>query len=183
MAATYVHTRAQFDIIFRRTHSWLYRLRPAVCHEAFQPFTGSPRVTRSFGGDTSHNDSAPPLAIPNQLRWSPFDVPTVPTDFVEGLATVCGAGDPAMRSGMAVHVYCANRDMQRRAMQNADGDMLVGMGDQLSASTCSSLSLFHCAHPLFFLLHIALDHQSPNKAAWTFKRNWDGSTLRPMRLW
>jgi homogentisate 1,2-dioxygenase len=29
---------------------------------------------------------------PNQLRWKPFDIPSAPTDFIEGIITICGAG-------------------------------------------------------------------------------------------
>lgn len=36
---------------------------------------------------------------PNQLRWRPFDIPAEPLDFVQGIATVCGAG--ASRMGRA----------------------------------------------------------------------------------
>ncbi len=49
-------------------HSWLYRIRPSVCH---QPFTKldpkSHHVTNKFGiGDIHH--------IPDQTRWSPFNL-------------------------------------------------------------------------------------------------------------
>ena len=48
------------------------------------------------------------------------------TDFVEGLATVCGAGDPKTRSGVAIHVYTCNKSMQNKCFYNSDGDFLIG---------------------------------------------------------
>lgn len=63
------------------------------------------------------------------MRWSPFDLPNKnqKVDFVQGLYTVCGAGDPKVRSGVAVHVYCCNTSMQNKAFCNADGDFLIGI--------------------------------------------------------
>lgn len=61
------------------------------------------------------------------MRWKPFDIPSDGiVDFVDGLHTVCGAGDPATRSGLAIHVYVCNASMENRAMQNSDGDFLIG---------------------------------------------------------
>ena len=38
---------------------------------------------------------------PNQLRWDPLPLPAVPTDFVDGLVTMAGNGDPAAMAGCA----------------------------------------------------------------------------------
>jgi len=62
---------------------------------------------------------------PNQLRWSPFDIPTTPTDFTDGLMSIAGAGDPSLKTGCAVHVYCCNKSMINKAFNNSDGDMLI----------------------------------------------------------
>ncbi|KYQ57382.1 Homogentisate 1,2-dioxygenase [Trachymyrmex zeteki] len=62
------------------------------------------------------------------LRWKTFDVPTrrdPEVDFIEGLHTLCGAGDPKMRQGIAIHVYLCNASMKDRAFYNADGDFLI----------------------------------------------------------
>ena len=61
---------------------------------------------------------------PNRLRWDPLPMPTKPTDFVDGLATIAGSGDPAAQTGVAVHVYRANRSMKRRYFYNADGELM-----------------------------------------------------------
>src|SRR6266704_5549805 len=76
--------------------SWLYRLRPAVAHGVFRPLSAPLLKSAPF------EDVATP---PTQLRWDPLPLPTAPTDFVEGLATIAGNGDAAMQAGIGVHVY------------------------------------------------------------------------------
>jgi len=65
---------------------------------------------------------------PNQTRWKPFPLPSDDehVDFVQGLRTVCGAGDPSLKAGLAVYVYCANASMENKSFYNSDGDMLIG---------------------------------------------------------
>jgi homogentisate 1,2-dioxygenase len=94
--------------------SWLYRIRPSSMH---QPFTqiDSGLLTGDF--------SAP--APPNQLRWNPLPIPAQPFDFVQGLVTMAGHGDPQAQSGAAVHLYAANQSMVDKALYNADGEMLI----------------------------------------------------------
>jgi homogentisate 1,2-dioxygenase len=60
------------------------------------------------------------------MRWSPSEVPKEPTDFVQGLTTICGAGDPSMKTGIAVHIYACNQSMKDKSFYNADGDFLIG---------------------------------------------------------
>ena len=52
--------------------SWLYRLRPAVMHGAFQPFDA--RLLKSAPFDD--------IAPPTQMRWDPLPPPSAPIDFV-----------------------------------------------------------------------------------------------------
>eukprot|EP01136_Pigoraptor_vietnamica_P024409 Opistho-1_new@77439 len=61
------------------------------------------------------------------MRWNPFDIPSAdrPVDFVQGIATLAGAGDPTMRHGLAVHIYACNAPMVDKALQNSDGDFLI----------------------------------------------------------
>jgi homogentisate 1,2-dioxygenase len=98
----------------RRT--WTYRIRPSVVHKPYKRVENGTIRTAPF------NDTE---ATPSQLRWSPFPIPEAPTDFVEGIVTVGGNGSAADQSGMAVHVYAANRSMTERYFYNADGEMLV----------------------------------------------------------
>ncbi len=98
----------------RRT--WTYRIRPSVTHKPYRateeklvrsgPFTEVPTT-------------------PNQLRWNPLPMAEAPTDFVDGMVTLAGNGDPAMQTGVAVHLYAANRSMVDRFFYNADGEMLI----------------------------------------------------------
>ncbi len=95
--------------------SWLYRIRPAAMHEPF---------TRIDDGKIANDFNAVPTP-PNQLRWSPLPVPREPTDFVQGLVTMGGNGDPAAMTGCAIHLYRANRPMTDRFFFNGDGELLI----------------------------------------------------------
>ncbi|XP_033229389.1 homogentisate 1,2-dioxygenase isoform X2 [Belonocnema kinseyi] len=100
--------------------SWLYRIRPSVVHEFFEP------IQESQVHLTHQWNQFPPT--PNQIRWKPFDVPTrqePEVDFVQGLHTLCGAGDARMRTGVAVHIYLCNSSMKDKAFYNSDGDFLI----------------------------------------------------------
>ncbi|XP_046405925.1 homogentisate 1,2-dioxygenase isoform X2 [Ischnura elegans] len=101
----------------RRT--WLYRIRPSVIHEPFEPVK-APYLTSNW-------DAIPPN--PNQMRWKPFTLTKeesqMEINFVEGLRTVCGAGDPKSRHGIAIHFYLCNSSMKNCCMYNSDGDFLI----------------------------------------------------------
>jgi homogentisate 1,2-dioxygenase len=98
----------------RRT--WTYRIRPSVVHRPYRRMDNGPLRTGPF------NETE---ATPSQLRWSPFPIPDVATDFVDGIVTIGGNGSAADQTGMAVHVYAANASMTDRYFYNADGEMLV----------------------------------------------------------
>lgn len=59
------------------------------------------------------------------MRWMPLEVPTEKLDFIQGLHTVGGAGDPSTKTGLAIHLYVANANMEKRAVYNSDGDYLI----------------------------------------------------------
>ncbi|KAF9915379.1 hypothetical protein BX616_006286 [Lobosporangium transversale] len=99
--------------------TWLYRIRPSVCHTPYEAFH---KKTHLVG---NYTDAANVSVTPNQLRWSPFDLPTEPTDFVEGLHSIAGAGDVGVKHGMAVLIYAANKSMEDAAFYNSDGDFLI----------------------------------------------------------
>jgi homogentisate 1,2-dioxygenase len=63
-------------------------------------------------------------APPNRLRWNALPIPSKPTDFLDGLFTLAGSGDAAAQSGIAVHVYRANRPMRNRYFTDADGELM-----------------------------------------------------------
>jgi homogentisate 1,2-dioxygenase len=97
--------------------SWFYRIRPAALHRPWK---------RNEQGNLTHKYEEEPN--PAQLRWHPFDIPSAKdgkVDFVQGLNSVAGAGDPCSRHGGAIHVYCCNASMGDRAFYNSDGDFLI----------------------------------------------------------
>lgn len=98
--------------------SWLYRILPSVCHKPFQPMAQ---------GYLTHDwDETEPE--PNQLRWKPFEIPPTSQrklDFINGLHTLCGAGEPRSRNGLAIHVFTCNTSMINRCFYNSDGDFLI----------------------------------------------------------
>ena len=94
--------------------SWLYRLRPSAEHPPYQRYAGAPGFAPGTVGE--------PLA-PNRLRWDPLgDAGAV--DLIDGITTMLANRDPADLEGVAVHLYAATRDMERRAFVDADGELL-----------------------------------------------------------
>ena len=83
--------------------SWLYRIRPSVLHEPFMEMRDAPQF----------------VVTPNQLRWDPFPIPDAPSDFIDGLVTICG------NDVINVFVYTANRSMGDRFFYDADGELLI----------------------------------------------------------
>ena len=98
----------------RRT--WLYRRRPSVMTGSYQPYTHPLWTTGAAGGV---------VVPPDPLRWSPFEIPAEPLDFVDGIRTLAANGDADAQTGIATHIYLANRSMTQRALVNADGEMLL----------------------------------------------------------
>jgi homogentisate 1,2-dioxygenase len=97
----------------RRT--WLYRRQPSVVTGAYQPYEQPLWTTGAAGGV---------VVPPEPLRWNPFPMPEAAHDFIDGLRTVVANGDADAQTGVAAHVYLASRSMGRRALVNADGEML-----------------------------------------------------------
>jgi homogentisate 1,2-dioxygenase len=98
----------------RRT--WLYRQRPSADH-------GPYRRIDAKGIRSGPFTEVPPS--PNRLRWSPLPLPSEPADFIDGLHTMAGNGDPALHAGIAIHHYAANRSMSGRAFFDADAELLI----------------------------------------------------------
>lgn len=96
--------------------SWLYRIRPSVMHKPFQQIENKLLRSAPF-------NEVP--TTPNQLRWNPPPIPDEPTDFVDGIITMGGNGDPSTHAGLAIHSYVANRTMEDRFFYDADGELLI----------------------------------------------------------
>lgn len=97
----------------RRT--WFYRIHPSCQQGAFE------RIEAPLLGSGAVSEVIP---TPNQLRWSPWEVPSTPQDFVEGLVTLATNGQVGVQ-GIAIHLYLANRSMEDRYFYNADGEFLL----------------------------------------------------------
>jgi len=96
--------------------SWLYRMRPTADHRPFSRYDRAPLFEAAAAGE--------PLA-PNRLRWDPpADLPTG-KDFVDGMVTMLVNRSPDVLEGVAVHLYRAERSMERRVFVNADGELVI----------------------------------------------------------
>ncbi|HEV3007411.1 MAG TPA: homogentisate 1,2-dioxygenase, partial [Burkholderiales bacterium] len=95
--------------------AWLYKLRPSAMHGPYR------RIKDGLVRAGPFDEVETP---PNRLRWDPFPLPSPPTDFLQGLITIAGSGAPAAQSGVAVHIYRANRGMEDRYFWNADGELM-----------------------------------------------------------
>ncbi|GAW08883.1 homogentisate -dioxygenase [Lentinula edodes] len=114
--ASFVAPRAE------NLNAWLYRIRPSVAHQGFSKLPDNPDFESNFLLLNSKVHVSP-----TQLAWHPFDIPSGEqlVDFVDGMKTVAGNGDPTLHEGLGVHMYLANTSMGRKAFCNADGDMLI----------------------------------------------------------
>ncbi len=102
----------------RRT--WTYRIRPSVTHKPFSELSAGLGLGLFRSGPFTEAPTPP-----NQMRWNPVPMPEKKTDFVEGIVTLGGSGDPSMQTGVGIHVYVANAPMRGRYFYNADGEMLI----------------------------------------------------------
>jgi len=124
--------------------TWLYRIQPGVAgtSEPFVPFdewSGGDRSRRYFGGCDWGSDLR---MDPNPMRWGPMPLPPdlvaendtsdpqppATSVFYQSVRTMMGSGDPASKSGLAIHMYSFNANMsggsERTYMYNSDGDFL-----------------------------------------------------------
>lgn len=92
--------------------SWLYRIRPTAVQQPFAPSSAAARWLSRF-------DEVP--TPPDPLRWDPLPMPAAGSsvDFVDGMVTMGG------NAGCGIHLYAANRSMDRRYFYDADGELLI----------------------------------------------------------
>ncbi|KAL2062750.1 hypothetical protein VTL71DRAFT_5822 [Oculimacula yallundae] len=100
--------------------TYIYRARPAAAHNGFVKVETKAHIENCF---LSINPKV--QTLPEQAEWSPFPLPSDENiDFIDGLHTLAGSGDPNLREGIALYVYMFNHNMDRRSFCNADGDFL-----------------------------------------------------------
>ncbi|KAM0543146.1 hypothetical protein ACHAPJ_012488 [Fusarium lateritium] len=106
----------------KNKHSWLYRSQPSVANFGFKSLPTNPDVEANFSLANSRLKVAP-----MQLGWLPFRLPEdgVKVDFVQGIKSISGSGDPILGEGVAMHMYLANASMESRSFVNADGELLI----------------------------------------------------------
>lgn len=114
--------------------SWLYRIRPSVIQGDY------------IAMDNGLIRTAPITEVvtpPTMLRWNPIDIPQQPTDFIDGLITMAANGSANGQTGIAIHVYVANKSMDGRYFYNADGEMLFvpQQGELLLKTECGNLTI------------------------------------------
>ena len=113
----------------RRT--WLYRIRPSADHPPY----------RRIDNGLLCSELADPT--PNRLRWDPLPMPDAPADFVSSLVTMLSTSDSDTGTGVSLHIYRANRSMER-VFWNADGELLIvpQQGQLAVATECGLLDIF-----------------------------------------
>lgn len=105
----------------RNKRSWLYRIRPSVVHNMYQPYEGNKTLVYDFNQANEQVTSTP-----QQLRWDPFEVKGAEgLDFIDSIRTICGAGNAQLKNGAAIHAYQFGKDMDKKAFYSADGDFLI----------------------------------------------------------
>jgi homogentisate 1,2-dioxygenase len=95
--------------------SWVYRLRPSAVHGAFKRIDNGQLRTPPFDEG---------VLTPQQTRWDPAPIPEDNTDLIDGLQTMGANGDANAQAGIGIHIYAANKSMERRYFYNSDGEML-----------------------------------------------------------
>lgn len=128
--------------------SFLYRIYPSVAHEGFEKLPDLSDVrTNALVILAFSNIHLPPQfennftplnprvhLSPTQLSWSPPPLlspisssspESEQVDFIQGMKSMAGNGDPTQREGIAIHMYSANVSMTKKAFCNTDGDFLI----------------------------------------------------------
>jgi homogentisate 1,2-dioxygenase len=94
--------------------TWLYRRQPSVVVGGYRPLAHA-----TWKSGAAQGEAAPP----DPLRWGPTPLEGQ-GDFIDGLRSYAVNGEPGV-GGMTALAFVAHRPMGRRALVNADGEMLV----------------------------------------------------------
>ena len=98
--------------------TWCYRIRPSVRH-----------TSRFRRIDHPYWKSAPHIIEDvislGQYRWDPIAEDGSRKTFVSGMRTMTTAGDVNCQTGMAAHVYLANKSMEDEYFYSADSELMI----------------------------------------------------------
>lgn len=84
--------------------TWLYRIHPSIgTHGAFTPYRHD-----AIRGDFCCPGNS---FTPEPARWKPTPIKPEAHDFVDGLVTLAGTGNPMSVKGLAIHTFTCNKDM------------------------------------------------------------------------
>jgi len=98
--------------------TWLYRILPSAAHSNFEPLYTQEIKQNIVSYDQLH-------FTPDQVRFDPFDIEES-VDWIGGTRLVAGSGDPKTKTGLAIYVISAGKDMAaKQAYYSADGDLLI----------------------------------------------------------
>jgi homogentisate 1,2-dioxygenase len=120
--------------------TWMYRQAPSVVTSPCGAYQCANAGHRSMWFSEASEVSPCP---PNPMRWAPFAYPEQSLDFVDGLFTLAVNGSAQAQMGIAIHMYFAKRSMDRRALRNNDGEMLIvpQEGGLLLTTECGRLEV------------------------------------------
>ena len=102
----------------RNERTWCYRIRPSVKH------LGSLKKISHPYWKTAPciNDEIISLG---QYRWDPVPYDKKGNTFISGMRTITTTGDVNMQTGMASHVYLADKSMDKEFFYSADSELLI----------------------------------------------------------
>ncbi|KAK3372055.1 Homogentisate 1,2-dioxygenase [Podospora didyma] len=104
---------------------WMYRQRPAAVHS---PLAAAKDESRDPIEACFLATNPRVVFTPLPHTWGPLtitDETKSRVNFIQGLNTIGGHGDATLKEGVAVHQYAFNADMDRQALVNHDGDLLL----------------------------------------------------------
>lgn len=120
--------------------------------------------------------------VPARQDWGALPWLEGSADFIDGLATIAAGGDVHLRTGAAIHVYRATRDMTDRYYVNMDGHLIV-VPQQGSVRLTTEFGIIDAAPQEFALIprgvHFAV--ALLDGAARGFVCESYGEPLRPLR--
>ena len=102
----------------RNERTWCYRIQPSVKH-----------LNKLAKISLPYWKSAPCISDNvislGQYRWDPIPATKSGDTFITGMRTITTTGDVNMQTGMASHVYVADKSMDQEYFYSADSELLV----------------------------------------------------------